>query len=126
MSKQEEIREGRSKITNKWRNYWQGQWSTDMSMSHFTLESEILNYLHSQGVVIKVEREITESPTQLEMDIHQPLIKYLNDKANLFEVTEEINEIYNKAGYVAVEPLIDNKCPLGETSSDDRTSTSRR
>ena len=49
---------------------------------------------------------ILNETEQLELDIHQVLIKYLNDEIDLFSATNVIEEIYDKAGYKLVEPLI--------------------
>ena len=69
---------------------------------------DILKWLHSQGAVLKIDRGLpNQCPTQLEMDIHQALIKYLNDKIDLFNTTNAITGIYKQAGCGFFEPLVE-------------------
>ncbi len=106
-TKQEEIREGLAK-----RRYYDGmigigsgipQWEdrTEAEREHFRAKiDDDFNYLHSQGVVIKVDREL-------------PKLKSLTGDASLKEKlaflqgVEALREEVIKAGYEAVEPLIE-------------------
>lgn len=99
--KQEEIREGIknfvSTITEGGEDGaelreddWDGSWA-----------DSILKYLHSQGVVLKVDKELPKNPhgfTDRERRLH------------LYECCESCHkaerESMLKAGYVAIEPLI--------------------
>ena len=96
--KREKIREGIEKLTeDRFRSPAEGaglNW--DRSFNRLLAE-DILSYLHSQGIVIKVDRELPIVP--------QAAIAPMYDKVFL----EGINAgQYNmlKAGYVAVEPLV--------------------
>ena len=60
--------------------------------------SQILAYLHSQGVVIKVERELP--PRYF---ANRKKMPWVSD----YDVEKNTQEEMLKAGYVAVEPLIE-------------------
>lgn len=95
MSKQEEIREGIEDLVAKkfsklmpdrFRNDW-------LSLNGEGLTRQILDYLHSQGVVIKVEGELPELPKTA----HEAAVKIYN---------KAIDDML-KAGCVKTEPLIE-------------------
>ena len=54
----------------------------------------VLSYLHSQGVVIKVERELPK------------IVLPVEGTGEEIFLTETIGGYYKRHGYVAVEPLI--------------------
>ena len=85
MTKQEDIRGGIADIIfNSWGKY---EKTTDTAY-------DIVAYLHSQGVVIKVERERPENP----------YIDSVYDKWIIYEdAVDDMNDL------VAVEPLIEEK-----------------
>lgn len=84
MTKQEEIREAlMSKIKSI--RLWRTRYDEPLTVEDDA--EDILNYLHSQGVVIKVESELT----------------ILADKG------KQIAGLIKEAGYTAVEPLIEVK-----------------
>ena len=96
MTKQEKIREGleRTIVDERLILGYSGK-----------LASKILSYLHSQGVVIEVERELPEYP--------YPLVTQI---AGEMEIIDTWHKIYNeaqsdmlKAGYVAVVPIKEEK-----------------
>ena len=104
MTKQEEIREGILKII-----HFYNRGTTDANDAQ--LRDKLISYLHSQGVVIKVDRELPENP------IWATLEKTVISGAGI-ETREQIKlegagSTYKiaqqemlQAGYVAVEPLI--------------------
>ena len=79
MTKQEEIREG-------FEDWLMGSQHREWDAK--TLSGMALEYLHSQGVVLKVDRELPE------------------DWYNDFLDKKRIEKVFEQAGYVAVEPLI--------------------
>ena len=85
MTKQEEIREGVYKII--FNNFGQ---RPEM------LKARLLEYLHSQGVVVKVDRELP----QYWFD------RGVNGYTERHYMAVGIKECVEEAGYVAVEPLI--------------------
>lgn len=102
MPKQEEIREG---IAHQ-------QVTMPLNMpKQFVgtdLADRIIEYLHSQGVVIKVERELPKSP-----DTDYLISQYEGEEATAEDVTlmhlngiEKGKSLMLRAGYVAVEPLM--------------------
>ena len=95
MTKQKEIREGMAGIIRS------GVCQDFAGVDIGTTPQDIMEYLHSQGCVLKVDREL-------------PLIDTWYDKIDDKDWTREL--IYqdgqikgrnDKAGYVAVEPLIE-------------------
>ena len=97
MSKREEMRLGLEKITTKAYDRYKvlletGElrgFRTDYELAH-----DILGYLHSQGVVIKVDRELPSSGDKLigcEFCYH---------------LREDKQAQLDRAGYVVVEPLV--------------------
>ena len=101
MSKQEEIREW----VAKWFQAHERPYTTDTIFkctiwdSDYKLADQVLSYLHSQGVVIKVDREL---PSHLDTD---PMYK-----------AGWVDAIGN--GYVAVEPIIKVCARCGATRTD--------
>ncbi len=91
MTKQEEIREGIDRIIQHWNPC--ASTSTDWTPLHggLTVGQDLVNYLHSQGVVIKVDRELPE-PVGVEILVGAIIHATQQDML--------------KAGYVAVEPLV--------------------
>lgn len=107
MNKQEEIREGIAR-----RLLMIGTGNPDFKMAEIILE-----YLHSQGVVLKVERELPENPARSLENPYEPIFSS-RDK-NFGKAVEweskhcsegvgykNAQEDMLKAGYVAVESLI--------------------
>ena len=92
MTKQEEIREGIANILMDCGDeYWK----------HCSMEAElILIYLHSQGVVLKVEREL---PKLKELVGEVSLLEKMGYLSGVREYQDQIR----KAGFVAVEPFIE-------------------
>ena len=92
MTKQEKIRKG---IADKFLNY-QGtnyKHATKLERENaLVMADNVVEVLHSQGVVIKVKRELPPSD--------------VDDICTLNEVIWEYRIVLRKAGYVAVEPLI--------------------
>jgi len=89
MTKQEEIRGGIEKIRRE---------ALGNDCSGY-LTDAILNYLHSQGVVIKVERELPIL-AKWQIELHYPWLKEYQIIA-----AKQAEFMFN-TGYVAVEPLI--------------------
>ena len=104
MTKQEEIREGMAKALFE-REFSEGYWDTRMSngdkVQWFAKADCATSYLHSRGVVIKVEK-----------DIPHCLILHLNEIFDEFftehpRITRRITqEIIEKEGLCYYEPLI--------------------
>ena len=92
-TKQEGIREGIKDIFSGWGI---GNWDID----HSAID-DLLNYLDSQGVVLKVERELPDEDTS---DIKQLL--GVEDEYNCLFYYFKAQETMLKAGYTAVEPLV--------------------
>jgi len=122
VTKQEERREGIAKICQECEfPYW--SWETldlDVREDYLNQADKILSYLHSQGVVIRVDRELPDSaydslifPTTIE-----EAGKFLTDKGLTDREKSAISgtiarlgwencaKAMDDAGYVAVEPLI--------------------
>ncbi len=103
----EEIREGISRrlfqiennfeVTDEWwAEMCENEWSNAIVCSENA--DKILNYLHSQGVVIKVDKELPKPLTASYIDW---------DNGNIVtEVVWDTARALNRAGYLAVEPLI--------------------
>jgi len=91
MTKQEEISKGLAQLTELWiqNNYPIG------SQTFSDLADQSLAYLHSQGVVIKVDRELPDNA------IYYPPKQLESYNAG--------RQIMISGGYVAVEPLIEEK-----------------
>ena len=84
MTKQEEIKKGLYQLARE----------TKTSCIYGDIIEDILNYLHSQGCVLKVDREL-------------PNIATCEDYALCREFCHTIEQLNMlKAGYVAIEPLI--------------------
>jgi len=90
MTKREEIREGIKRIVAVWEE-------SDGNTTR-GIDDRILEYLHSQGVVIKVERE-------LKMPEYWAGEWYIDENGN----KQTLEDAVGDAGYVAVEPLIKEK-----------------
>ena len=98
MTKQEEIRLGLHRIIEQ----------ELLGSVPDRLVKRAIEYLHSQGVVIKVDRELPESP-----DTDYVIARYDGEIATAEDVAlmhlngiEKGKGLLVKAGYVAVEPLI--------------------
>ena len=90
MTKQEEIREGIKEILLP-----SGKESVITPYMSGIVSQLIMEYLHSQGVVIKVERELPDCPGRVVAD-PEHLMLY-----------KQMQEGFIKAGYaIAVEPLV--------------------
>ena len=67
----------------------------------------ILSYLHSQGGVLKVNRDLPEIPEyMMDNDGVFHLVRTIDYESNLCHI---IQQDMLTAGYVAVEPLIEEK-----------------
>ncbi len=96
-TKQEEIRE---RIAREYMAATDGEYRDgDGSRSIFV--DQILSYLHSQGVVIKVEWELPEVYFETER------LNNGNTNTISIAITDDIKKAYS--GYTAVEPLIEEK-----------------
>ena len=123
MTKQEKIREGLAEkahlIWQRWMAYmlthldeehierWKRQANMAYSdlldgekVSDQNIADEYSKYLHSQGVVIKVERELPKYVVG---------INATSEGAKMMAI--EVQEDMLKAGYIAVEPLINKQTP---------------
>ncbi len=105
MPTREEIREGIARITHHWHcpsEKWEERdnylsslgWLGPEPEYYYKLADELLPYLHSQGVVIKVDRELLKKKT---------IENHLSSWANWYEGQQDML----KAGYVAVAPLVE-------------------
>lgn len=93
MTKQEEIREGMEKLVSE--AYWyEGKRNIVVDIA-----KKMLLYLHSQGVVLKVDRELPETWRVTYSDPPTP------NKAYEYGQSDGKQDML-KAGYVAVESLI--------------------
>ena len=99
MTKQEEIREGIAKIEVG--NLWDMEDNRIGALCEIGKDgaSRVIDYLHSQGVVIQVERELPEIP---KFEYDHPQYRGLLQRG-------AINYSKLLAGYVPVEPLIEGK-----------------
>ena len=88
MTRQKKIREGIEKTLRGVGNY--AGWEEDATKA-------VLNYLHSQGVVIKVDRELPENP-------HFSRGSTTDYSLGLMNGFDQAVE--SLAGYVAIEPII--------------------
>jgi len=93
MTRQEELREGITKLVAD--TALDNQWHLVEQIKDYDYKraDQILSYLYSQGVVIKVDRELPEIP-------FLPRIRQL-------EFGQIIQQDMLKAVFVAVEPLIE-------------------
>ena len=80
------------------------------------IATQILEFLHSQGVVIKADRELPENPLSLDYEKLPPPFDEDDSKVTAEDVylmhyngIEKGKRLMLKAGYVAVEPLVDEK-----------------
>lgn len=104
MTSREEIREGvdgvikcwnDTTVSSEWRPLYGGA----------SLSQDIMLYLHSQGVVIKVDRELPENTTRevVPGDIKKSmLLRRVGDG-----YYDKAQQDMLKAGYVAVKPLVE-------------------
>ncbi len=101
--KQEEIREGIKHILEDKDAHFVSNW---------VVIDNIFNYLHSQGVVIGVDRELPDNPTEvtpyLGLTVAEAREKNLEN--NCFVKVIQAHML--KAGYVAVEPLVKEEHPI--------------
>ena len=101
MTKQEEIREG---FAAHLLSYMIPHYKNSPELSGMVI-NELFNYLHSQGVVIKVA-EISDDLARTASETPK-YFAYGKDMAFIStERTFHIYEAFKKAGYAAVEPLI--------------------
>ena len=103
MATREEIREGIEKFVSE--AYWyEGEKNMVVDIT-----SRLVNYLHSQGVVIKVDRELPLNKMTCNMKIigEPEATKQVQDEIRReMAIWEEVQRDILQAGYVAVEPLI--------------------
>ncbi len=103
MTKQEEIREGIAKLTEDRFRFPAEEagliWDKNFN---YMLASNILSYLHSQGVVIKVDREL---PSLTDASRCSPGSYTWNKHIAEFNYQQDML----RAGYGAFEPLIEEK-----------------
>lgn len=120
MTKQEKIREGVARqlyywLTMAYRNEdnfnetaWEAISEKDREYYREYYAEPLMKSLHSQGVVIRVEKELPKTIPVLPK-FHKQGIITDDDLLDYARVTELLNRMeYIKAGYVAVEPLIYN------------------
>ncbi len=100
MSKQEEIERGLLSKIKSIRN-WRHRPDIDPLSAEDDV-GDILKYLHSEGVVLKVERKLPFVSSNFELSQHGVYAKIGN-------------EALSEQGYAATEPLIEKKeIPLSE------------
>ncbi len=111
MTKQEEIREGIAKgLAHCDIIEWEEL--TNENKQHYLSEADrIRNYLHSQGVVIKVDRELPNvSKSEFEEWCGSHLVKDCGETTTMCEdycrELARIDKAGYPAGFVAVKPLI--------------------
>jgi len=108
MTKQEEIREGIAKDIHYWHTTGTEDWDRPESWhgpkieNYYEAADTILNNLHSQGCVLKVDRD--------SVYCNIPMDKVPLSGKTAYVETKELE----KAGYVAVEPLIEETRCLTE------------
>ena len=99
MAKQEEIREGIA-VRLYWKDHPVGDWSVELPETkaiYYIRANVALSYLHDNGVVIKVEREL-------------PFQVIINDAVTVGGSKIDIpNEVLKSAGYEAIESLVEKK-----------------
>ena len=103
MTKQEEIREGIQEIIA--RKLFVGEVTQHMgtTLSLDNMAKEIVKYLHSQGVVVKAVGELPKNRQVAGQYVAHPHFEPTHG------AIDEAQQDMLKAGYVAVEPLIQNK-----------------
>ena len=102
MTKQEEIRQGIKVIFDRLQLNNPDELSSAVWKAiRDDLIKEILSYLHSQGVVLKVDRELPIFAKVL------PLDRYTEFNNGYVKGQEFERDRALKAGYVVVEPLIE-------------------
>ena len=94
MTKQEEIREGIASYIRLYNG-------TSTTASEFTSKA-ILEYLHSQGVVLKVDKELPINPYRFNVHLDAGIYDGLY-REKYFEAQQGMVN----AGFTAVEPLIE-------------------
>ena len=116
MTKQEKIREGVASLTrDRFKQPAENaglDW--DENFNHY-LASDILSYLHSQGVVIKVDRELPEIGIisgQYVSEIDKS-DRYWFERPQLAAYRKSQQDMLG-AGYAAVEPLIEESLIDGQ------------
>ncbi len=92
MTKQEKVREGMSDILFR---KGRGKWYKD------EIINELLAFLHSQGVVVKVERELPKNPIKTASNYRRGFSQLYDAMADKYDQAQE-----DMAGYEAVESLI--------------------
>ena len=98
MTKQEEIGEGMATSL--------AEYFGDPTINYDGLRAHIIQYLHSQGVVIKVEKELPKCEiTEGQVESYRGTIEYGLSWCGRSAYLAAQNEML-KAGYVAVEPLV--------------------
>ena len=95
MTKQQEIREGIVSIAKQW--FSNNGFAYQTMPNDRSFEGDLLAYLHSQGVVIKAEKELPENNFICNLVTGEKYqdAGYRNAQRDML-----------KAGYVVVEPLI--------------------
>ena len=103
MSKREEIREGIAKRIKS-------HYGSIQHINNTTLEDLVAGYilelLHSQGVVIKVERDLVNTTSETEVvksALHKAVDAHINNESTFIELMDSVV----KAGYKATVPLIE-------------------
>lgn len=109
MTKQEEIREGMAKKlclcdALDWEQLPESGYANSKDRAYYRrLAASILQDLHSQGCVLKVDRELPKNPFH-ELELVDDVYIHRSRKIHRAAQQYMLN-----AGYVAVEPLIEEK-----------------
>ena len=98
MTKQEKIREGIKDMLSGWGI---GNWDID----HSAID-DLLNYLHSQGAVLKVDRKLPINPIKITHYLGLSMEEADTRQLEQDCFVQVIQDQMFKAGYVTVEPLI--------------------
>ncbi len=89
MTKQGKIKEGIETVLRTYANF-----------GYDRKAAEVVNYLHSQGAVLKVD---SAEPPILFSE------KFTIDSKLLAMIVERVRDTYRKAGYIYTEPLIEGE-----------------
>jgi len=98
MTKQQEIRERAIKSLMAYKGY-------DRAPTEYIID-HVLADLHSQGVVIWVDRELPEILAKCCCETHPELAEMGEVGDGKYHACEDYQERMLEAGYVAVEPLV--------------------
>ena len=108
MGKQEKIREGLAK--RLYHQHADGHFETASRgiKNNYYLDADMaLRYLHSQGLVIKVEKELPASPIKITTDLELGEEEAKTRQAYSDLLTGLVQRQMTEAGFAAFEPLIE-------------------